>query len=234
MITLYGDSELQVTGYGEITSAERTLWGGNSLLAIPSREPVAPLISSSNANDADKGTGARSVVVVYVDYKTRNTVSREIVLNGQGGVLLGADVIDIIQVFVVTTGSGNTNEGVIYIGTGVITAGVPASVIDVVPASTGMSQTCACTPSKGFWRVDKIIFSPTEPITEFTASLVVTRDDGTTHYIASTTYDDTVGSLEWNLYLPLSFRSVDQVSLRIKDSTVVGILHAHMKLTKLK
>lgn len=84
-------------------------------------------VSSGSANDTSAGTGARTILVVGLD---ANYVSQSeiVTLNGQTQVTTTNSYLRITYTELLTTGSGNAQAGIIYIGTGSATAGVPATI----------------------------------------------------------------------------------------------------------
>lgn len=85
-------------------------------------------VSSGSANDTSAGTGARTILVVGLDsnYVTQSEV---ITLNGQTQVTTVNSYLRITYTELLTTGSGNAQAGIIYIGTGSATLGVPQTAI---------------------------------------------------------------------------------------------------------
>lgn len=97
-----------------------------SVYAYPAAATVMK-VSSSSANDTSAGTGARTILVVGLD---ANYVSQSetITLNGQTAVNTTNSYLRITYTELLTTGSGNGIAGTLYIGTGSLTAGVPATI----------------------------------------------------------------------------------------------------------
>jgi hypothetical protein len=97
-------------------------YGGFLAAAIPMS------VSSSSTDDiATTGTGAWTVRVVGLD-SSWVEVSQDVSLNGQTGVALPTPLLRVYQVYVVLAGTGvGENAGDIWIGSGTVTAGVPAN-----------------------------------------------------------------------------------------------------------
>ena len=89
-------------------------------------------VSSSSASDASAGTGARTVLVEGLD-QNYNYISDTITLNGQTSVNTTNSYLRVQHITTLTAGSGGKNAGVIYVGTGTVTAGVPAVIHELVP-----------------------------------------------------------------------------------------------------
>ena len=138
---IYGSSAVNVIGYnGGVTTSAETIWDESSAYTFLTAAMSAPYIASANVNDAAAGTGARTVRVTLVNTSFVQS-TEDLTLNGQTGVsLVTANVLSIQKVEVLTAGSGLVNAGIIRIGTGVNTAGVPAVVHANVPAGLNASR----------------------------------------------------------------------------------------------
>jgi hypothetical protein len=113
-------------------------------------------ISSTSVNDTGAGTGALTIYINGI-YKSndnwfeRGTFSTPTTLNGQTAVQIGTEVdwYRINKIFVLTTGSSETNEGDLYISplSQSLTAGVP-DAMTLLSVIAGFS-----TSSGGFFSV---------------------------------------------------------------------------------
>lgn len=112
---------------GAITTTHETIWDNSSLYTFLTANMSSPTVSSGSASDAAAGTGARTVVVSGVD-SAYAAQSETVTLNGQTGVALVNSYMSINSVTVATAGSGGVNAGIVYVGTGSVTSGVPAVV----------------------------------------------------------------------------------------------------------
>ncbi len=94
-------------------------------------------IASTNANDTSVGTGLRTGRLFGLDAEGNNQ-NEIITLDGQTEVT-SAKLYSAIQGFRgLTAGSNNSNEGIIYIGNGTFTAGVPDTIYGT--AETGHNK----------------------------------------------------------------------------------------------
>lgn len=108
------------------SAGEETVWPpGTSIPFLSS--PVTMKVSSSSASDTSAGTGARTVFIKGINAGGEEA-SETVTLNGQTSVNTTKTYTFIQQVTVLTVGSGGVNAGNIYVGTGVVTAGVPAVI----------------------------------------------------------------------------------------------------------
>lgn len=124
----------------DIGTTEETVWdegGAYSYLAAAAQLTV----SSSNANDASGGTGARTVQLYGLD-GSYDEIEETATLNGQTAVTTTNSFLRIFRIIVRTAGSGDANAGDIYAGTGTVTAGVPANIFAKV--LVGKNQTLMC------------------------------------------------------------------------------------------
>lgn len=92
-------------------------------------------VASDNINDTDGGSGAEAVTVIGLT--AAGVVQRvSVALNGQTEVALGT----FRRVFSVRVDGSQTNTGVIYVGNGTFTAGVPANKFAAILAGNGVSH----------------------------------------------------------------------------------------------
>jgi len=136
-----GVTRLQLHGYnGAITTTHETVWPASSAYTFLLVNMSAPYVSSADANDTAAGTGARTVYVEGVDTNF-NAQTETVSLNGQTSVVLTKSYMSINKMTVLTTGSGLKNAGIVYLGTGTNTAGVPAVIHELIPA--GLNASCS-------------------------------------------------------------------------------------------
>jgi len=121
----------------DINGTEETIWDAGGIYAYPAAA-IQMKVSSSSTNDTSAGTGARTVVVSGLD-QNWNEASETVSLNGQTEVLTTTTFIRVNRAYVATAGSGGTAAGDIYVGTGTVTAGVPATIYAKI--TLGQNQT---------------------------------------------------------------------------------------------
>ena len=122
-----GHSVIHVFGHNPDVdnNEEATVWPLSGQLLGHPASPTLMTISSSSADDAAAGTGARTVYILGIN--GTGGYSEEIVtLNGQTAVNTGNTYDAIERMQVLTAGTGGVNAGTIYAGTGTVTSGVPA------------------------------------------------------------------------------------------------------------
>lgn len=138
-----------VFGYNaDVDTSLETVWPHGDLLPFPA-VALQLSVSSDNAADTAAGTGARTVYLegLDADYKT---ISEIVILNGQTAVTTTKSYLHINNCYVLTAGSGNSAAGTIYFGTGVVTAGVPATVYDVIQFDYNARVTGSYTVPAGY------------------------------------------------------------------------------------
>jgi hypothetical protein len=106
-------------------------------------------VSSTSANDTSAGTGARTIVVQGLD-ANYSEVTETVTMNGQTAVTMTAALIRVNYAYVATAGSGNSAAGDIYIGTGTVTAGVPATAYDIIKFDYNNTTTGSYTVPEGY------------------------------------------------------------------------------------
>jgi hypothetical protein len=128
-------------GYNQATSTTNEPIWAQSGAAYPSPTSAQTLtISSSSALDTSAGTGARTVLVTYIRFSDMVEVVAPFTLNGQTGVTITTDGYAINGIRVLTAGTGGSNAGVIYVGYGAVTLGVPASILSTVVIGKNKAQ----------------------------------------------------------------------------------------------
>jgi hypothetical protein len=144
-----GHSVIHVFGYNpDVDTNEETIWPIDGILGHPA-SPTIMSISSSSANDTAAGTGARTVFIEGVN-GTGGLVTETVVLDGQTAVNTVKAYDAIERMVVLTVGSGGKNAGIIYAGTGVVTAGVPATPYSAIGIGENLSIVGHWTCPAGF------------------------------------------------------------------------------------
>lgn len=120
-----------IFGYNsDVDGVVETVWPHGGILTFPSTA-IQLSVSSSSADDTALGTGARTVYLEGLD-ANHDVISETVTLSGQTAVTTTKSYLHINNCYVASAGSGNSAAGTVYFGTGVVTAGVPATVYDVI------------------------------------------------------------------------------------------------------
>lgn len=114
-----------------------TVWSLTTIYIYPSGA-TAMTISSADANDDAGGTGALTARVTGLDGDWAE-IQQTLTLDGQTGVAIPTALRRVYRIEVLTAGSNGSNEGILYVGSGAIVAGVPANKFAVV--EVGLNQT---------------------------------------------------------------------------------------------
>jgi hypothetical protein len=160
---IQGHRNVTVFGFnGDVDQTQVSVWPLPSLITFPAAA-LQMTVSSTSANDTAAGTGARTVVVQGVDAKY-NEVTETVTLNGQTAVTMSASLLRVNYAYVATAGSGNSAAGDIYIGTGTVTAGVPATAYDIIKFDYNATTTGSYTIPAGYTAyVSQGLFSTGQP-----------------------------------------------------------------------
>jgi hypothetical protein len=146
---IQGHRNVTVFGFnGDVDQTQVSVWPLPSLITFPAAA-LQMTVSSTSADDTAAGTGARTVVVQGVD-ANYNEVTETVTLNGQTAVTMSASLLRVNYAYVTTAGSGNSAAGDIYIGTGTVTAGVPATTYDIIKFDYNVTTTGSYTIPAGY------------------------------------------------------------------------------------
>lgn len=138
-----------VFGYNsDIDSAAETVWPHGGILLSPTTA-IQLSVSSASANDTSAGTGARTVFLSGLN-SNHEQIQEIVTLNGQTAVTTVNSYLHINNCYVVTTGSLLSAAGIIYFGTGTVTAGVPATIYDVIEYDYNSRLTGSYTIPAGY------------------------------------------------------------------------------------
>lgn len=143
-----GHRNVTVFGFNpDVDSAQVSVWPLPSLITFPATA-LQMTVSSSSADDTSAGTGARTIVVEGLD-ANYNEVTETVTMNGQTAVTMTNALLRVNYAYVATAGSGNSAAGDIHIGTGTVTAGVPATVYDIIKFDYNVTTTGSFTIPAG-------------------------------------------------------------------------------------
>ncbi len=125
-------------------------------------------ISSGDVNDAAGDTGLRTALVQGLDLNF-NPIEEIVSLNGQNGVTLANQYYRVNRIVGLTAGATGSNEGIIYVGEGAVTVGVPATVYECVEIGINISHSGLYTVPFGMsaYLVNGIFTAEANKTTEF-------------------------------------------------------------------
>jgi hypothetical protein len=134
----YHESVYKFGNNAVVADSTETIWQQGGLYSYLSAASVLK-VSSSSANDTSAGTGARTVELFGLD-GDYNEINELVTLNGQTAVNTTQSYLRINRMVVRSAGSGGSNAGIIYAGTGTVTTGVPANIYATINGD-GSNQT---------------------------------------------------------------------------------------------
>jgi hypothetical protein len=197
-----GHSAISIFGYNpDVDTTEESIWPDGGTVPHPTLASVLK-ISSSSADDTSAGTGARTVTIVGLD-GSYNQVSESIILNGQTAVNTTNSYLYVNRFYVASTGSGGANAGNINAGTGVVTAGVPAVLYDIIATGYNNRTTAHyCVPAgyTGYLTTGVITTGQASGSTSVTAFLKQHGQDGIVRVGAVSTLNN--GSVQYDFSYP--------------------------------
>lgn len=199
---IQGHSTVIVFGYNaDVDTSEESIWPDGGTVPHPTVASVLE-ISSTSANDTSAGTGARTVYIGGLD-GDYSVVSEIVTLNGQTAVNTTNSYLYVNEFYVVTVGSAGHNEGAINAGTGVVTAGVPAVLYDLIGATYNNRTTAHyCVPAgyTGYMTSGIITSGQASGSTSVTAFLKQHGPDGLLRVGAVSTLNN--GSVQYDFAMP--------------------------------
>jgi hypothetical protein len=146
---IQGHRNVTVFGFNpDVDSAQVSVWPLPSLITFPATA-LQMTVSSTSANDTSAGTGARTVTILGLD-ANYNEVTETVTLNGQTAVTMTVALLRVNYMLVASAGSSNGAEGDIYLGTGTVTAGVPATTYDIIKFDYNNTTTGSYTIPAGY------------------------------------------------------------------------------------
>ena len=211
---IQGHSDVIIFGYNpDVDTSEESVWPNGGTVPHPTVASVLKISSSSNDDDgAPVGTGALTVYIEGLNGDF-NVVSETVTLNGQTAVNTTNSYLYVNQFYVASVGSGGKNAGVIYAGTGDVTAGEPAVIYDLIAIGYNNRTTAHyCVPAgyTGYMTVGSVQMGQASGNNPITAFLKTHGTDNILRVSAVTTLNN--GSAQFDFDPPL----------RIPEKTCAG------------
>lgn len=202
----------------DVDDALETVWAEGGLYSYLSSASVLK-VSSSSANDTSAGTGARTVELFGLD-ANYDEINEIVTLSGQTAVDTTNSFLRINRMVVRSAGSGETNAGVIYAGTGTVTSGVPANKYATVAAGDGQTLMALWTVPAGYTAYLNAFFSTvaTEQNNKFATTTLVARPEGEVFQIKDKfTVENGTHTQEYKI--PVSFAEKTDLEVRCIGSS---------------
>jgi hypothetical protein len=197
----------------DINGSLETVWSQGGLYSYPAAA-IQMKVSSSSTDDTGSGTGAQTVFVYGLD-ADYNEITEVVTLDGQTEVLTAQSFLRVNRAFVVTAGSGGTAAGDIYVGTGTVTAGVPATVYAVITLGDNQTTMAVWTvPAKHTMYIHRGFFSAaSNNATHYILGEFMFRPQGGVFRIAA---DLTVnsGAISYDFEIPLALPEKTDIEAR--------------------
>ena len=194
-----------VFGYNpDVDTSEVTIWPLPSVIGHPATA-LQMKVSSTSANDTSAGTGARTIVVQGLN-KNFDEISETISLSGLTEVLTTNEFLRVNYAYVATAGSGNSAAGDIYIGTGTVTSGVPATVYNIIKFDFNNTVTGHYTVPRGYTAyLSQGLFSAGQATgsTQVRGRLLTTGTNSIRNTAAITTVNNGVADYVFEYPLPI-------------------------------
>ena len=199
---------------GDVGTSVETVWGQGGTYVYPTAATVMK-ISSSSADDAAAGTGARTISIAGLD-ANYNEISETVILNGQTAVNTVNSYLRIFRMFVVTAGSGATAAGTIYAGTGTVTSGVPATVYATIVLTANQTQLAFWTVPAGYtlYLMGVYYSSANSTANASTNFQLIERPLGGVFRIQSSTRLPGNGDFVLDLHTPIAFPEKTDIEIR--------------------
>ena len=207
-----------IFGYNpDVDTTRVTVWPHTGIIPIPETASQFK-VSSSSAADTAAGTGARSVYIAGLD-ANHNEISETVILNGQTAVLTVQSFMHLNEAYVATAGSGLSAAGDIYFGDGTVTAGVPATVYDLIKFDYNTRTTAAYTVPAGYTAyVSQGMFSAGQDggTTRVTGRLLITGQDGIRRAAAIVTVNN--GTANFSYEYPVAVPELSTIEAAAQGS----------------
>jgi hypothetical protein len=199
---------------GDVGTSVETVWAQGGTYVYPAAATVMK-ISSSSANDAAAGTGARTISISGLD-ANYDEISETVILNGQTEVNTVNSYLRISRMFVATAGSGATAVGTIYAGTGTVTSGVPANIFGMIAINANQTQMAFWTVPAGYTLYLMGVFytSGNATANAWTNFQLIQRPLGGVFRQQSSTRTAGSGDFVLDFHTPISFAEKTDIEIR--------------------
>ena len=227
-------SVVHVFGFNpDVDTVEETVWPIDGILGHPP-SPTIMTVSSSSADDAAAGTGARTVLIEGLN-GTGGLITEIVTLNGQTAVSTVNTYDAIERMVVMTTGSGEGNAGLIYTGTGTVTSGVPAVPYSVIGAGDNNSLVGHFTCPAGFTAYlvhGKVTVGPTVGNAYVIGRLKLRGQDGIVRTAAITTIS--AGAVDYHFDYPIKFVAGECITATAQGSATNNTVSSYFQIILIK
>lgn len=196
---------ISVFGFNpDIDTTELVVWPNGASVAYQHPGNYVT-VSSTSANDTSAGTGARTVTLEGLD-ENHHEVSETIALTGQTAVTSTNKFSHVNSMSVATVGSGGKNAGMVYAGTGTVTAGVPANTFNLIETGFNQSTSAHYTVPAGYTGylvVGGISSGQATGSTAVVGKLVLIDPNQVARVVAVSALNNGINSYDFKLPIPI-------------------------------
>jgi len=196
---------ISFNGHNEaVGTNEETLWPEGGLYAFPS-EAITMTVSSSSSSDDVGESGLTAVLISGLD-ENYAALTETVIMNGTTAVTTTKSFLRINTMIGQTAGSTGSNVGTVYIGTGVVESGKPATVYNLISVGNNLSDSGFYTVANGRFAyvVNAIFTAESGKGTELAVYTTGNQDAGLTLRVA----EFELGSGPTNLVRLVPFRKI--------------------------
>lgn len=174
-------------------------------------------ITSTDVDDdgAPVDTGARTIVIEGLDANYEE-ISETVIMNGQTAVLTTNSYLRVNRMSVATTGSTNSNEGIIYASTGAQTAGVPdvaATIRMTIAVGEGESRAALYTVPAGKTAYVTNVIAATSEVTDNLLVTLRARASGSASWFLKDAFVILSNTIQIPHYTPLVIAAQSDIEL---------------------
>lgn len=217
----------------DINGTEETVWDAGGIYAYPTAATVMK-VSSGSTDDTAAGTGARTVVVSGLD-GNYNEISETVTLNGQTAVNTVNSFLRVNRAYVATAGSGGTAAGNIYVGTGTVTLGVPATIYAQITLGQNQTLMAVWTVPAGYtgYILKGNVGTGTANVNQYIVARLAQRPFGGVFRTAAKVTIQT-GEIAFDFEVPVSFTEKTDIEARAVSSGSNNLIFADFEIIYIK
>jgi hypothetical protein len=161
-----------------VGTSYETIAETSGLITYPSSATALKVSSADTDDTSSDGNGAQTVRVSGLDSNYR-PIEETVSLTGQTEALTTNSYLRVFRAEVLTAGSSGFNEGIIYFGTGTVTAGVPATEYMRIGAENNQTLHCSYTvPADNMLYVTSIVITTAGNANAIATAQFVARETG--------------------------------------------------------
>lgn len=191
-------------------------------------------VSSSSANDTSpSGSGAHIVLIEGLD-QNYNPISEYVTLTGQTAVNTVNSYLRVTGITVTDKGVNGGNVGTIYVGTGTVTAGVPAVIHEVVPLGFNKEASGVYTVPAGYTAYLRVggLSGQDNGAGYMTGRLVVSNQGSP--FVTSAVTVFTTGQVNYDFPYPIAIPEKSDIEARAISSSGTNTVSSYFGMILIK